>query len=159
MSAEASARGKRNRRKGHDTEREVVKWLRSAGWPDACTTRAKLGHDGFSAPGDVDFHPLVCLEVKNVSSGSAWPTWCRQTVRETRAGLVPAVVRKTAGVRDVSRWEVRVRQYEWLTILDGHPGYPLVEVDQDGETWVWAVMTMDDLANAVAAVDNRDDES
>ena len=41
----ATSQGATNRRKGHETERMVVRWLRQVGWPDACTTRAKLGHD------------------------------------------------------------------------------------------------------------------
>jgi len=49
----ASQRGKRNRRHGHDTERMVVAYLRAHGWADACTTRSKLGHDGAHAPGDI----------------------------------------------------------------------------------------------------------
>src|SRR5690606_22138807 len=110
--------------------------------------------DGFKAPGDVDFHPLVVLEVKNVDPArSAWPTWCRQAASEAQPGQVPAVVRKTKGVTDVRLWEVRVRQWEWRTILDGTPHFPLVDVDQDGETWPWAVINMDELANAVEAVD------
>lgn len=147
-----SARGKAARSKGYRAEKAVAAWLRSVGWPDACTTRAKLGHGGTKQPGDVDWHPLVALEVKDCAR-STWPTWCRQAADEARPGMVPAVVRKTAGVRDVRLWEVRVRQREWLTILDGHPDHWLVDVDQDGETWPWAQMTMDDLANAVAAVD------
>ena len=143
----------KSRNKGARGERAVVAWLRSMGWPDA---RRYLAGDG-RQPGDIDWHPLVCLEVKDRAK-SAWPSWCRQTVQEMRPGMVPAVVRKTAGVLDVSRWEVRVRQLEWLRVLDGSPHYPLVEVDQDGETWVWAVITMDALASAVAAIDERDEK-
>lgn len=84
----------------------MAAWLRTQGWPDACTTRAKLGHDGATAPGDIDFHPLVCLEVKDVAA-SAWPTWCRQAVAEAREGMVPAVVRRTRGWPDVGAWECR----------------------------------------------------
>ena len=137
-----------SRRKGARAEVDVVNWLRSVGWTDA---RRYLAGDG-RQPGDVDWHPLVALEVKDCAR-STWPTWCRQAAAEARPGMVPAVVRKTAGIRDVRLWEVRVRQREWLTILGGHPGHWLVDVDQDGETWPWAQMTMDDLANAVAAVD------
>ena len=105
-----------NRRRGHDAERAVVKYLRENGYPDACTTRSKLGHDGSSPAGDVDFHPLICCEVKDVAR-SAWPSWCRQAVAEAREGMVPVVVRRTRGVPDVGAWECRWP--EWAALGDG----------------------------------------
>jgi hypothetical protein len=108
-----------NRTRGHNAERAVVKYLKANGFPDACTTRAKLGHDGATAPGDIDFHPLVALEVKDVAS-SSWPSWCRQAAAEARPGMVPVVVRRTRGVTDVGAWPVRAQWRPWLDIL-GRP--------------------------------------
>lgn len=99
--------GASNRRRGHDAERAVVRYLKERGFVDACTTRAKLGHDGATAPGDVDFHPLICLEVKDVAA-SAWPTWCRQAAAEAPAGTVPVVVRRTRGEADPAGWQCRI---------------------------------------------------
>lgn len=149
--------GKANRSKGHRAERAVVTYLREQGWPDAMTTRRKLGHDGATAPGDIDWHPLVCLEVKDVAK-SAWPTWCRQAVRAAGEGQVPCVVRRTRGVPDVAGWRVRVRGWEWLRILDQVPAPddPMHDVDHRGETWPWVDVSMDELANAVAGIDRRD---
>ena len=146
--------GKANRSKGHRAERAVVTYLREQGWPDAMTTRRKLGHDGATAPGDIDWHPLVCLEVKDVAK-SAWPTWCRQAVAECREGMVPAVVRKTGPLTDPGSWECRVRQWERVRVLGAGAGDCawLVDVDQDGESWPWAVTTLADLVAAVRAVD------
>lgn len=45
--------GAASRRRGHNAERAVVRYLRDRGYPDAHTTRSQLGHDGFHAPGDV----------------------------------------------------------------------------------------------------------
>lgn len=156
----ATSQGATNRRTGHETERRVVRWLRQVGWPDACTTRAKLGHDGWSAPGDVSFHPLIVLEVKAVQSGSRWPTWCRQAVAASAPGQVPCVVRRTRGVADVSQWRVRVRGWEWLTVLGQTPARedPTYPVDHDGDDWPWLEVSMDELANAVAAVDRSGDK-
>lgn len=145
----ATSQGATNRRKGHETERMVFRWLRQVGWPDACTTRAKLGHDGWSAPGDVSWHPLIVLEVKDVQSGSRWPTWCRQAVAASAPGQVPCVVRRTRGVADVSAWETRlpvgalhelgvVLVADRLEMVDGEP---------------WAVTDMAALAAMVRGID------
>lgn len=96
-------RGRRNRRRGAEAERMVVNFMRSNGFPDA---RRYLAGDG-RQPGDIDAHPLICLEVKDVAR-SAWPSWCRQAVAEARDGMVPVVVRRTRGVPDVGQWECRV---------------------------------------------------
>jgi hypothetical protein len=95
-----------NRQRGHNCERAVVRWLRDHGYPDALTTRAKLGHDGATAPGDVDFTPGVALEIKDVAK-SAWPSWLAQAVAEAGPGRVAAVVRRTRGKPDVGGWECR----------------------------------------------------
>lgn len=154
----ATSQGATNRRKGHETERMVVRWLRQVGWPDACTTRAKLGHDGWSAPGDVSWHPLIVLEVKDVAN-SAFPTWCRQAVAASAPGQVPCVVRRTRGVADVAAWRVRVRAMEWGDVLGQR--LALADVvclrDADGSMRGWADVSMDELANAVAAVDRSGD--
>ena len=144
----ATSQGATNRRKGHETERMVVRWLRQVGWPDACTTRAKLGHDGWSAPGDVSWHPLIVLEVKNLTA-SAWPTWCRQAVAASAPGQVPCVVRRTRGVADVAAWETRVQ----LAAL--HELGVVLVADRlemvDGEPW--AVTDMAALAAMVRGID------
>lgn len=126
----------------------VVRWLRQVGWPDACTTRAKLGHDGWSAPGDVSWHPLIVLEVKNLTA-SAWPTWCRQAVAASAPGQVPCVVRRTRGVADVAQWRVRVQLaalHELGVVLVANR-LELV----DGEPW--AVTDMAALAAMVRGID------
>lgn len=104
-----------NRRRGHNAERDVAKHLRRNGWPDACTTRAKLGHDGAHAPGDIDFAPGVCLEVKDVA-GSSWPSWRAQCVAEA-GGRIPVVVRRTRGVTDVGQWEAQMRRDDVIDLM------------------------------------------
>jgi hypothetical protein len=107
-----------NRNRGARAEVAVVNYLRQNGWPDA---RRYLAGDG-RQPGDVDFHPLVCLEVKDVKA-SAWPSWCRQAAAEARPGMVPVVVRRERGVPDVGQWECRVERSGWNDITD--PGRPM----------------------------------
>lgn len=147
-----------NRRRGHDCERTVARWLRDNGFPDACTTRAKLGHDGATAPGDVDFHPLVVLEVKDVK-GSAWPTWCRQAWAESPNGTVPAVVRRDRGVTNPGAWEVRYHWGSWRRhVTDDMAATPCIdlprrEVRLPGGYTSWYVTTLADLVAAVRALD------
>jgi len=146
------------RTRGANAERQVVNYLRAAGWPDA---RRYLAGDG-RQPGDVDFHPLVCLEVKDVAR-SAWPTWCRQAAAEAPTGTVPAVVRRTRGVPDPGLWECRVRCWEWWCVFD-EPApelVPWVDVPhQEPEIgWVdfpWTCVTLAALVVAVRSVDTQE---
>lgn len=124
-----------NRRRGHDTERKVAQYLRSVGFPDACTTRQKLGHDGATAPGDIDWHPLVCLEVKDRKE-SSWPSWCRQATAEAREGMVPVVVRRTRGVVDVGVWECRVEVGGLLELVDVYGTTSEFVHDVGDDEWV-----------------------
>lgn len=75
-------------------------FLRLNGFPHA---RRYLAGDG-RQPGDIDFHPDVCLEVKDVAQ-SRWPTWRAQALTEARPGQLVVVVRRVRGVTDVGRWE------------------------------------------------------
>jgi hypothetical protein len=137
-----------NRRRGADAERSVVAFLREQGWPDA---RRYLAGDG-RQPGDIDFHPLVVVEVKDVAA-SCWPTWCRQAAAEARDGLVPAVVRRSRGVPDVGAWECRVEweRWHWVTGVPALEAFdtPLALVDG----FPWSVTTFGVFVAAVRALD------
>lgn len=132
--------GAMSRTKGARAERDVVRYLRANGYPD---TRRYLAGDG-RQPGDIDWHPLICLEVKD-RARSAWPTWCRQAAAEARPGMVPVVVRKTAGTADPGQWEARYLLVSWP---DGllFPRSPVVHA-VDGR--MWAATTLGDLATAI----------
>lgn len=130
-SAERSLRGKRARTYGHDTERMVVRWLRANGYPDA---RRYLSGDG-RQPGDVDFHPLVVLEVKGRKGGNtSWPTWCRQAAAESSPGQVPVVVFRTPGVADAGSWECRVSWRGWREATDNQSLIALLNLYPVGES-------------------------
>lgn len=130
-----------NRNRGARAEVAVVNYLRGAGWPD---TRRYLAGDG-RQPGDIDWHPLVCVEVKD-RQASSWPSWCRQTAQEARGGTVPVVVRRTRGTPDVGLWRARTRLSDLTEHMWG-TGYDEV----DGETWVKS--TFAEVVAAVRAVD------
>lgn len=145
------------RRRGNRAEVAVVNYLRGQGWPDA---RRYLAGDG-RQPGDIDWHPLVCLEVKDVKR-SSWPTWCRQAAAEARPGMVPVVVRRMRGVTDVGEWECRAPGTAMseafgpaitnaavsATKIDGYSLWQMV----DDAPWL-TCWTMAGLVAAVKAVD------
>lgn len=148
MTAENAARGRSNRRKGAEAERAVVAYLRANGFPDA---RRYLAGDS-RQPGDIDWHPLICLETKNVKGSSCWPTWCRQAVAACRPGLVPAVVRRTDTYTNVGAWECRYRVHEWVNFCGGgRHWFPRNYLDIDG--WRWAQVPFEDLVAAVRQID------
>lgn len=143
--------GAAERRRGADAERAVVNYLRAQGWPDA---RRYLAGDG-RQPGDVDWHPLVVLEAKDCAE-SRWPTWCRQAVAQAGPGQVPCVVRRARGVPDVGQWEVRVRVFEAIVVLQHRSGGRWLTGDPHVDGWPWLPMTMADLVELVRAVDAED---
>lgn len=123
--------GAASRRRGHNAERAVVKYLRERGYSDAYTTRSKLGHDGAHAPGDVVGPVGLVIEVKDVAA-SSWPSWCRQAHDESQ-GRAWVVVRKVRGIADPGKWLTRC----WLG-WDGQPTVPLARFldwwESDSET-------------------------
>jgi hypothetical protein len=145
MTATASARGRSNRNRGARAEVQVVNWLRDHGYADA---RRYLAGDG-RQPGDLDFHPLLVVEVKDCAA-SAWPTWCRQAAAAAPPGTVPVVVRRTRGNPDVGMWECRVRVLSDLP-LPLH-GFGCAFVDSE----LWAVESFADLIAAVRHLDEVD---
>lgn len=102
--------GATNRRKGHQAERDVVRYAREHGCPDAVTTR-NTGGAGGNQIGDVILAPGVVVEVKNVKA-HAWISWCRQA-QEGADGRVWAVVRKTPGVTDPGEWPCVISRKWW----------------------------------------------
>ena len=133
-----------NRNRGARAEVQVVNFLRSQGWEDA---RRYLAGDG-RQPGDIDWHPLITLEVKDVAS-SSWPSWCRQAAGEARPGMVPVVVRRVRGVPDVGAWPIRLPLH-WFGLWDQFA--PLHSVSDCDHAW-WVESTMGELVAAVKAVD------
>jgi hypothetical protein len=148
MTATASARGRSNRNRGARAEVQVVNWLRDHGYPDA---RRYLAGDG-RQPGDLDFHPLLVVEVKDCAA-SAWPTWCRQAAAEAPPGTVPVVVRRTRGNPDVGQWECRAPFGAFVAL-----GMVLREgsivLAAGGE--YWASLPFADLIAAVRQLDEVD---
>lgn len=97
--------GRGARAKGHDAERAVVKYLRSAGYQLATTSRAAVGHDGMVQETDIIGVPGVAIEVKNRRELNIGVALTQATI-SGGPGKLPIVVAKPIGVglEDVGRW-------------------------------------------------------
>jgi hypothetical protein len=142
-----------NRKRGQRAEVAVVNYLRAQGWPDA---RRYLSGDG-RQPGDIDWHPLICLEVKDVAA-SAWPTWCRQAFAEAPAGTVPVVVRRERGQTDVGQWECRYWWGAWRALdrpaIQGSYRHSVSHHMQSGTAYLsWYAVPLASFVAAVADLD------
>ena len=91
--------GAMSRRKGAVAERDVVRWLRANGYPDA---RRYLAGDG-RQPGDIDGVPGMVIEVKN-HRRPAIKSWLRQLDDEGGDHLFKLLIMKIAGRTDVGTW-------------------------------------------------------
>lgn len=137
----------RERDRGARAERAVVNYLRQNGWPDA---RRYLAGDG-RQPGDVDFHPLVCLEVKDVAK-NAWPSWCRQAASEAREGMLPVVVRRTRGVPDAGQWECRYEEDAFRAVVGDCAYWPQGKWHHVGLS-LWQAITLAEFVSALRRFD------
>jgi hypothetical protein len=102
-----SEQGRRNRRRGADAERAVVRFLVELGFE----ARRYLSGDG-KQPGDISWLPGVTVEVKDVAS-SAWPSW-RIQAEEQADWRIPVVVRRIRGVSHVGLWDAQMPWSDWL---------------------------------------------
>lgn len=140
--------GAANRRRGATAERTVKNWLKANGYPQA---RRTFAGDGKQL-GDVEFHPSVCLEVKDVAQ-SAWPSWRQQAVDEC-AGRIPIVVRRTRGVPDVGLW---VAQIPWLQARDLNSDLDLLDgvVRCNRTNGLWLTVSFADVISALPTLTER----
>lgn len=105
--------GAANRRRGQNAERAVVAHLRSAGWPDAVTTR-NTGGAGGQQVGDVAFAPGISLEVKDVAQ-RRWNDWLKQAEAQAD-GRIPVVVHRVRGIPNVGVWPCALPWPDWLEL-------------------------------------------
>ena len=162
MTLDPSTRGRRNRARGGDAERKVVKAAKAAGFPNA----RRYGAGDGAQPGDVDLGDRgarLCLEVKDVAS-SSWPKWLRQAADEAAArDLVPVVVRRTRGLPEAGKWPAVLPA---AALVDLGGVVPLTRVVRgsarpaewvathgrvewlDGEGDAWAVVRLEEVLRA-----------
>lgn len=108
MTVTASARGRANRRKGHDTERAVARYLRAVGFPNAeraVHTGYRVGDRTVPDPLDITGVPGVVWSVKNDQRNeiAKWLNEAENVRDHHSADLAILVVRRRQKA-DVSRW-------------------------------------------------------
>ncbi len=108
MTVTATARGKANRRKGHDTERSVAKYLRAVGFAGAeraVRTGYTVGDRTVPDPLDITGIPGTVWSVKNDARNEI-PKWLNEAeiARDTHGAELAILVVRRRGKADVSRW-------------------------------------------------------
>lgn len=112
---EAVERGRSNRRKGHDAERQLAEYLRQ--WWHSATRKSDNGwrkDDLVSADhGDIKGTPGICWQVKYVAALNVFKSLA-STVEQTIAAEADygILVERREGKADPGRW------WAWLTVLD-----------------------------------------
>ena len=114
--------GKANRRKGHDAERAVARWLRDNGWPGA-ERAVRTGYAGVTRsiadPGDITGTPGIVWQIKDCAREqiAPWLTETEQQREDADAEHGVLVVRRR-GAADVGRWWVWVSLGDLLTLAN-----------------------------------------
>ena len=111
-----SQRGKSNRRKGAQAERDVVTWLRANGWPHAeraIATGNRSGDRVRQDPGDITGTIGLVWQIKDVDNLDQ-PAQLAAAMRETEQQRAHAnahigvLVQRRRGTTDVGRWHAWV---------------------------------------------------
>lgn len=112
-----SQRGRANRNKGHQAERDLCRWLRVNGFPGAeraVRTGFRVGDRVSADPGDVTGTPGIVCSVKDcaVEQRSVWMAELAAMVAGDAPGAVGLLVHKRRGHADPGRW------WCWLVLGD-----------------------------------------
>lgn len=115
MTSPASARGKANRNKGHDTERRLAVYLRQW-WPDAARkadTGWRRGDHASADLGDIRGTPGIVWQAKYVQHLNVDKAMSDTFTQTTAAGADYGVlVERRTGFTDPGRW------WAWVTVGD-----------------------------------------
>lgn len=111
MVVSAKARGVANRRKGHDTERDVAKYLRNVGFPH-CERAVRTGYTtadhSLADPLDLTGVPGVLWSVKGVRAPSRGEIarWLgeAENARNVHGADLAVLVLRRHGVAEPSQW-------------------------------------------------------
>ncbi|GGM75944.1 hypothetical protein GCM10012275_53350 [Longimycelium tulufanense] len=128
--ATASARGRSNRRRGHDAERAVARWLRTNGWPHAeraVRNGFRTAHRSGADPLDLTGTPHLVWSVKDDKSERicAWMVELAEKRRAAGAD-VGVLVQRRRGAPDPGFWWAWIFISELVELLrgSGHPEWP-----------------------------------
>ncbi|MCI2424113.1 hypothetical protein MOQ72_42635 [Saccharopolyspora sp. K220] len=114
--------GKANRRKGHDAERAVARWLRANGFPHAerAVRTVHTTNDRHVAdPGDLTGTPGITWQIKDTARESL-DAWLRELDEQTAAARanIGLLVHRRRGTADPGRWWTWLRVADLGTLLD-----------------------------------------
>jgi hypothetical protein len=121
--------GAASRNRGANAERAVVNYLKGQGWDHARRVLAGDGHQH----SDIECWAGISIEIKDRTS-SAWPTWRKQAVEQSRPGDLIVVTRRTRGTPDVGQWPAQMPQRDYIWI--GGKGLLPFPCPQLKELWV-----------------------
>lgn len=106
MTAAASARGRSNRNRGHQAERDVARWLRSNGYPEAeraVATGFRAPERSSADPGDVRGVPMV-VSVKDCATERLSVWWAELAAMDPARQVPRLLVVKRRGHADPGVW-------------------------------------------------------
>lgn len=131
----ATTRGRNNRAKGNEAERELCRWLNDIFDLGAKTSRA-VGHGTQSLHGDIMIpgHPDIVIEVKN-TQGTAVARWLDQLADECGHLVDPL---------PMLAWRTSPRVEEWVWIVPGIASPDLPSI--------WSTLTTATMRDIAAAV-------
>lgn len=124
-STAASKRGRANRRKGHQAERDLCRWLRSNGFPGA----ERAVRTGFTTvsravadPGDITGTPGVVWSVKDTATEQQ-EKWRAELdamqLDHPSASTIGLIVHKRRGHADPGSWWCWIAIYNLTDLLPG----------------------------------------
>lgn len=123
-----SQRGRSNRNKGNQAERDLCKWLRANGFPGAeraVRTGFRVADRASADPGDITGTPGIVWSVKDAIV-ERHPEWraeldaMLQAVAPDTRGLI---VHKRRGHADPGSWWCWIPIYDLATLLPGAHGF------------------------------------
>ena len=149
----------RNGVRGAKAERDLVVWLRSNGFPDACRARG----EGAADRGDIGGIPGVCVQAKSAASQRYVMARLRagqQGALQQAMGRLPVCVVKLPGVGDPGKWWASTPTWYselgvvaatklWSAPVPDRCGYTQLSTQVGSSGWVvrgdWLVTTVSDL--------------
>lgn len=133
-----SQRGKSNRRKGAQAERDVVTWLRANGWPHAERAIATGNRSGDRVrldPGDITGTPGLVWQVKDradITQPAVLYAALSETEEQRGAAMADfgLLVARKRGTRDVGEWTVWMPAHQMLLLTHGRETFDVAPVSE-----------------------------
>lgn len=121
LRAARARRGAANRRKGHETERAVARWLRDHGFPGAergVRTAYTAGGRTVADPGDITGTPCLAWQVKYCEREHI-PAWLQETEEQREAAEADygILVARRSGRTDPGTWWAWIPLHAFASLI------------------------------------------